>query len=85
MGGRIIASQQLSMKIPSELLQVACGISSTHRVLAQQLKHTQRSLKRLARHHAAQSLQLRLRRAIAPIPDSFSKLLHVVNRTLERA
>ncbi|WP_166637590.1 MULTISPECIES: hypothetical protein [Halomonas] len=84
-GGRVIVSQQFPVEIPGELLQVSCGITATYGVLAKELKHTERPLEVHARHHAAQSLQLCLRRPIAPVPDGFGQLLHIIDRKLERA
>ncbi|HAA44641.1 MAG TPA: hypothetical protein DCE28_03930 [Halomonas sp.] len=73
------------MEIPGELLQVSCGITATHRVLAKQLKHAECSLEVLARHYAAQPFQFRQCRAIATKPDGFSKLLHIIHSELKWA
>ncbi len=73
------------MEALGELLQVPCCVSTTHWILAKQLKNTERSLKFLARHDITQSFQLLPRRTVTTVPYSFCKLPYIINSACKGA
>ncbi|WP_075881427.1 hypothetical protein [Vreelandella massiliensis] len=71
------------MEVTCERLQMFGGISSTYRILTKQLKDTERTLKRLTRHHALQSLEFCLGGAITTVPDGLSKLFGIIDSMIK--